>query len=297
MENKKSSRISLSFIHLFFILFSLACVVPFLLLISISLSSDLNIIKYGYSLIPKVIDLTAYKYVFTNPAVVVNAYGVTIFVTAVGTVLSTFIIALFAYPLSRSSFKYKNIFMFFTFFTMLFNGGLVPSYILLTKYLHLNDTIWIMIIPGLVNVWFVIMVRTFFKQIPEAICESAKIDGASEFTIFFKLILPLSKPVLATIALMGALGRWNDWYTAMLFIDNEKLYPIQYVLQKIMLELQFLQNNMDKIPIEMIEKVNDIPTESVRMALCIVAAGPMICIFPFFQKYFVKGMTVGAIKG
>jgi len=178
---------------------------------------------------------------------------------------------------------------------MLFSGGLVPTYILYTQYLNLDDTIWVYILPALVNPWYLFMVRTFFADIPEAIIESAYIDGANEYTIFFRFVLPLSKPVLATIALFVFLGKWNDWYTSMLYINKENLVSLQYLLQRIMKNLEALQNA--SMMGTTIVNSADIPSETTRMAMAIVVAGPVLVIFPFFQKYFVRGMTVGSVKG
>lgn len=186
--------------------------------------------------------------------------------------------------------------MFFIFFTMLFSGGLVPNYILVTQYLHLNDTVWIMVINGLVNAFHIVLLRTYFQSVPEGLFEAAKIDGAGEFTIFLRILLPMSKPAIATVALMGALARWNDWYTAMLYVTKEELTPLSYVLYKVMADLQFMASNMQSLPESFTNSVT-LPAETARMAMCIVAAGPMLFIFPFFQKYFVKGLTVGSIKG
>ena len=186
--------------------------------------------------------------------------------------------------------------MFYIFFTMLFSGGLVPSYILVTRYLKLGNTIWVLIIPSLVNAWGIIIMRSFCMKIPESIFESAKMDGARELQIFFTFVLPLSTPVLATMMLFGVLQRWNDWFTALLYIRDSALYPLQYLLQRIMRELQFLKDLSETMMMD-IESVVETPGESMRMAMCVIAAGPMILIFPFFQRFFVRGVTVGSIKG
>ncbi len=294
--SKRNKPVFTGFVHIFFIVFSILCILPFALLIAISLSKEADIAQYGYKFIPKNIDFLAYKIIFSNPQQLIDSYVVTFMSTAVGTIISLFIMSLVAYPLSRTNFKYRKAVTFYLFFTMLFSGGLVPSYILITQYLKLSDTFWVLVIPGLVNVWYVILLRTFFQTIPLSIFESAKIDGASELTIFFRIVIALSKPALATIALFCVLIRWNDWFTALLYIRNEKLLTVQYLLQRILLEMQLLNENVQNIPQGLNENFQ-IPTESLRMAMVILVAGPMLVVFPFFQKYFVRGLTVGSVKG
>jgi putative aldouronate transport system permease protein len=201
-----------------------------------------------------------------------------------------------AYTLARKDFRFKRFISFVLFFTLLFNGGLIPSYILTTNFLHLQDTYWVMILSCLVNVWYIFILRTFIQGIPDSIIESALIDGARESRIFFSLIAPLSIPAIATIGLLNLFNYWNNWMTALLYIRNQDLYPLQYLLQKIMTDLQAFISNMNKLPPGMATNI-DIPSETVRMALAVVAAGPMLVIMPFFQKYFVRGMTVGSVKG
>lgn len=278
---------------IFFSILCLLIIFPFWLLVSVSLSSAETVAK-GYQLIPNPVCWDAYKYVFEQPDAILRAYGVTFVYSVVAMVLSVLFMAMVAYPLSRKKLKGRNVLNFYLYFTMLFGGGLVPTYLLVSKFLHLNDTIWVYILLGLINPWYVFMMRTFFQGIPGEIIESATIDGASEYTIFIKMILPLSKPVLATVALFIFLGKWNDWNTALIYIQNEKLYSLQYLLQKIMTNLDMLkqmqQTGMDTSMI-------DVPGETIRMAMAVIVAGPALVIFPFFQKYFVKGLTVGSVKG
>lgn len=285
-------------INVFFVLFSLSFIVPFLLIISISFTDEQTILSGGYSLIPKMFSLEAYKYVFRSPEQLINSYKVTIFYSIAGTLLSMHVMTLTAYPLSRKNYRYRKPVMFFIFFTMLFSGGLVPSYILITKYLHLGNSVWVYILPYLANAWYIIVIRTFFQGLPSELVESAKIDGGSELLIFFRIILPLSKPVLATVSLLTLLTRWNDWNTALLYIRDTNLFSLQYLLQKILREAQFIKSMAESSPVAGISMdTSNIPSETVRYAMCIVAAGPMLVIFPFFQKYFAKGLTVGAVKG
>lgn len=268
---------------------------PLWMVISVSLSSEADIAKYGYMLIPKNIDFAAYKYVFENPTAIIDAYKVTFTFSVVATALSVLFQSMIAYPLSKRAFSAKRGLSFYLYFTMLFSGGMVPTYILLTRYLHLDDTIWIYILPGLINPWNVFMMRTFFSQIPYEISESVLIDGGNEYIIYSKFILPLSKPVLATVALLTFLAKWNSWSESMLYINNSKLYSLQFLLQEIMQKVELLRSQNIGMNVQI--DVSDIPSETARMAMAMVVAGPALVVFPFFQKYFVKGLTVGSVKG
>ena len=293
MKKRKQNNLLL---HLIMIILALCCIVPLLIVVGVSLSSEADISKYGYRLIPKKIDFGAYKYVFNNPRTILNAYKVTIFSTFVGTCISVLLMSMIAYPLSKKYFKGKKFVSTYVFITMIFSGGLVPTYLLNTKFLHLGDTLWIYILPSLINVWHVFMIRTFMSQLPDSIFEAARIDGSNELYNYFIMALPMCKPVLATVALLGALTRWNDWNTALLYINKEELVSLQYLLQRILLDIQLLQeegSNLESLGIQL----HEIPSESARMAMAVIAAGPMLFVFPFFQKYFVHGLTVGAVKG
>lgn len=285
-------------VNIFFILFSLTFLIPFILIISASFTEEHALVANGYSLWPSELALDAYKYVFRNPDRLITAYKVTIFYSVTATALSMVVMMLMAYPLSRPNYRYKRGVTFFIFFTMLFSGGLVPSYILMTKYLHIGNTIWVYILPYMANAFHIIVIRTFFQGLPDSLVESAKIDGAGELKILFSIIMPLSKPVIATISLLTLLARWNDWNTALIYIRNSKLYSLQYLLQEILRNVQFIQEMAQSSPVSggLID-TSEIPSETIRFAMCIVAAGPMLIIFPFFQKYFAKGLTVGAVKG
>lgn len=283
------------FVHIFFIIFGALCIIPFMIIISASLSGETDLAINGFSVLPRKVDFTAYAYLFKNPKIILNSYVVTIIITVVGTFLGILFMSMAAYCLARSSFKYKKLLTFFIFFPTLFNGGLVPSYIINTQYLHLTNTLWALILPCLINVFHIIMLRTFFKQLPEALFEAAKIDGASEYRIFFRIVLPLSKPVIATVAFLSALIKWNEWYNAMLYIREDELVPLQYLLQRMMLNIRAILDAMQNAPAMV--NLQDLPGENLRMAMLVVAIGPMLLVFPFFQKYFTKGMTVGAVKG
>lgn len=286
-------------IHLFFILFSFIFIVPLLYIISASLTNEKELVMDGYKLIQTNIDLTAYKYVFANTTNLLDAYKVTAFSSILATVLSLLIMSAAAYPLSRNDFVGKSVVTFIIFFTMLFSGGTIPTYILITKYLKLGNSIWVYVLTGLCSGFNIIIFRTFFKGTAESIIESAKIDGANEFRIFFGIVLPLSKPVLATIGLMVLLGKWGDWYTSLLYIKDQKLYTLQYLLQKVLREAEFIKQMAAEMPLGVTAAVaaEGTPTETMKFALCMIAAGPMLVVFPFFQKYFAKGFTVGAVKG
>ena len=281
-----------------FCLGSLVFILPFVLIISASFSDEQTLLSEGYKLIPSVFSTEAYKYVFRNPQQLLDSYKVTIIYSIVATVLGVVVMAMLAYPLSRPNYKYKKIATFFIFFTMLFSGGLIPTYIWITRYLHLGDTIWVYILPCLVNAFHVIVIRSFFQGLPQALMESAKIDGASELQTFFKIVMPLSKPVIATISLLTLLSRWNDWNTALIYIKSSNLYSLQYLLQKILREAEFVKNMAESSPVAGVDlDLSNLPSVTIRFAMCMVAAGPMLIIFPFFQKYFAKGLTVGAVKG
>ncbi len=293
---KKKNNLGQKILVLILSVLCLSIVIPFVLLVSISLSKEIDLARFGYSIIPKTIDLTAYRYVFKNPESILRAYGVTFTYSILTMIFGLLLMSMLAYPLSRKNFKDRKVVSFIMFFTMLFSGGLVPSYILITRYLHLDNTIWVYILPSLVNSWNVFMIRAYFQAQPTEIVESAYLDGATEMKILFQIIFPISKPVLATVALTTFLAQWNNWYTAMLYIDDEELISLQYLLQRIMENINLLKTmqgqGMPGGDISM-----DIPSETVRMAMAVVVAGPALFVFPFFQKYFVKGLTVGSVKG
>lgn len=284
------------FTHVMFTLITVSMIIPFILVISISLSDDQAIMQYGYQFIPADFSTKAYEYIFQAPTLLLRAYGVTIFTTVVGTVLSLLITAMLGYVVSRRDFRYRNPATFFIFFTMLFNGGLVPSYILITQYLKMGDTIWALIIPGLVSPFYIMVMKGFLVKIPFEIIESAKVDGARELKIFFRIVLPLSTPALATLGLFISFGFWNSWFNALLYIENEKLIPLQLLLVRMLQSLEFLTSNSDFVNQFGVDTSN-LPTLSARMAMAMLAGLPMVFVFPFFQKYFVQGLTVGSLKG
>lgn len=280
------------------ILLCLTCIIPLLLIISISLTSESGIASNGYSLIPSEWGFEAYKFIWQTRASILSAYKVTVLVTVLGTLLSTAVIILYAYPLSRSSFKYKQFFTFYVFFTMLFSGGLVAWYMVCTTVLHLSNTMLALILPYAMNAWYVIIMRTFYKtSVPEALIESAKLDGASEIYTFVKIVIPISVPGIATIALFQTLTYWNDWWLPLNFITEKSLYNLQFLLQNMLANIEDLTKNENFAQNASAVQLANLPTEGARMALCMVALGPILIVYPFFQKYFIQGLTVGAVKG
>lgn len=295
MVQSKKEKAADKVLTLLFILLALFCVVPILYILSASLSDEIQITKEGYSLLPRGFSLEAYKYILESPKPIINAYGVTILVTLGGTAVSLLVTTMLAYVIARKDFKVGRVFAFMIFFSMLFNGGLVPTYIMLTKYYHLKDTIWALIFPYIIMPWHVFLMKGFLADIPTSLIEAAKIDGAGEVKTFFKIIVPISKPALATVGLFIAFTYWNDWYQSMLYIDSPDINSLQFYLYRIMNNIQYLSTSMQAGNISI--DIASLPSETARMALCILAAGPMLVVFPFFQKYFVKGLTVGAVKG
>jgi putative aldouronate transport system permease protein len=274
--------------------FSLACLLPFLLVLGTSFTSEASIKKYGFNFVPKEFSTFAYEIVFENPELIIGSYLVTIGITVVGTVLGLFLVAMTGYALQRPDFLYRNRISFFIYFTTLFSGGLVPFYLLMTQYLSLKDNYLAVLLPGLLTPFLIIMMKSFVRSIPHAITESAKIDGAGDFTIFIKLILPMTTPALATIGLFIALGYWNEWYNSMLFLSPDMDYrPLQLFLYNVITSADFIRNSAASSNVQL----RDVPLESMKMATAIVATGPVIMFFPFVQRYFIKGITVGAVKG
>ncbi|GMQ64575.1 carbohydrate ABC transporter permease [Vallitalea maricola] len=283
-------------LNVFFIVYSIICVAPVLLILGISFTSENEIILHGFNFIPKEFSLEAYKFLFRDITSIARAYGVSIFATVVGTFLSVLCIALYAYPISRNDFPAKKFFTFYIFFTMLFNGGLVSTYFFNTQVFHMKNTIYALIIPLMMSPFSVLIVRTFYQQsVPKSILESAKIDGASEFRIFYQMVLPLSKPAIATIALFDTLTYWNDWFSSLLYISDKKLYTLQYTMYTALMNVQYLlkfgQNSSQDIGLSVL------PKQTVRFAMVLIAIGPIALAYPYFQKYFVKGLTIGSIKG
>lgn len=289
---KNSGQIAL---HIFFIVLSLCYILPFMLMVSVSLTAEEEITTAGFSLLPKKLSTDAYRLAFKNPDQLIQSYKVTAIVSFLGMFLHVLIMSMMAYGLSRREYKLRSFFTYMAFFTMLFSGGLVPSYLLITKYLKLKNNMLVYILPSLASCWNMIVLRTNFQQLPVELIESAKIDGASEYRICFGIVLPLSVPAMATIGFLYFVGKWNDWTTCIYYINKPKLYSLQFLLQRILRELEFLKQ---LTPEQLAQEQNTVvPTESFRFAMALLASGPVLVIFPFFQKYFAKGMTIGAVKG
>lgn len=272
---------------------ALVCLAPFIMIISGSLSEESEIMKYGFSLLPRGFTLRAYRIIFEAPDDVYRAYGVSIFVTVFGTLSSLFFSSMAAFVLSRKEFRYRNKLSLYIYFTTMFSGGLVPLYILMVRYLDLKNTMFALIFPLLMSPWHIILLRTFMNAIPDSIVESAKIDGAGYFRIYAQLIMPLSLAGLATIGLFTALQYWNDWFNAMLYIDNNKLYPLPFYLYKMLNSMKFLSTISGKAGVPL----PHMPGESLKLAMVVVATGPIVFLYPFVQRYFIRGITVGAVKG
>lgn len=293
----KRDKVFSNVINMLFCLLSIAMLIPFLLVIAISFSTEQSLLNYGYQFIPHEFSVEAYQIIFKSPMVMINAYGVTTIVTIIGTIVGLLLTALTAYTISRRDFRYAGIFTFYIFFTMLFSGGLVPTYILMTQYLKVQNTLWAMILPGMLTPWNILIMKGFLSKIPFEMIESAKVDGAKEIRIFFTLILPLATPALATLGLLISFSYWNSWMPALLYIDKESMVPIQLLLVRILENIEFLTSN-EAFQNGIIQiDLSEFPALSTRFALAIVAAGPMMVIFPFFQRYFVSGLTVGSLKG
>lgn len=293
VSRKASGQIILNII---FILLCIVTIAPFMMLISSSFTEEAALIEYGYNFWPKKFSFYAYKYLFESSTKIIRGLGISIFVTFFGTFISVLITLLFAYPLSRKELPCRNLFSFIIFFTMLFNGGLVPTYMMYTNTFQIKNTIWALIIPSLLlNAFYVIMMRSFFtSSIPDALVEAARIDGAGEYLILFRIIFPLSKPMIATISLMIGLGYWNDWANSLYYINNESLYSLQAILNNIMQNIQYLQSTSIS---NVSSALGSMPSTGIRMAIAVIGIVPILCIYPFFQKYFVKGIVVGGVKG
>lgn len=292
VSNRKAGQVVL---HIVFIVLLLACVLPFLLLVMSSFSSEASLMTNGYSLFPKEFSLEAYRYLLAKGGQILRGYGITIFVTVFGTIAAITLTTLMAYPLSRSELPHRDVFSFIVFFTMLFNGGLVPTYIMYTQFLHIRNTIWALIVPMLMmNAFYVIMMRSFFtSNIPESLIEAARIDGAGEYRILVQVVVPLSKPMMATLALMIGLGYWNDWTNGLYYLTDTSLFSIQNILNRMIQDVQFLASNSAMAGSSSIT----LPSVGIRMAIAVIGILPVMAVYPFFQKSFVKGIVIGGVKG
>jgi len=279
--------------YLVFFILAVASLLPILLIVAGSFTEESAIYLNGYSLIPAKLSLDAYRLTFKAPELIFNAFSVSVFVTVAGTVFGLFLTSMTAYVLQRKDFKFRNIFSFYFYFTTLFSGGLVPWYIMMINYFHMKNNFLALILPPMINVFNLLIMKSFFASIPIEITEAAIIDGANDFNIFTMVILPISKPVMATIGMYLALTYWNDWYNAMLFISNSKMVSLQYYLYNIINKMESLNTMAAATGIP----VPDMPKESFKLAVTVITVLPITVVFPFVQKYFVSGMTIGAVKG
>lgn len=285
-------------LNLLFIVFSLLCILPVLLVVAISFSDEQVVAQYGYQFFPKVWSLEGYNFILNQGTMILRALGVSVFVTVTGVVIGVVLTTLLGYVLSRPAYKLHDLLTWVVFIPMVFNGGMVSTYFIVGTFLGLKNTIWALILPMCVSSFNVIVSRTFFQQtIPDALIESAKIDGARQFTIFFRIVLPISLPVLATIGLFLTFAYWNDWWLSMLYIDDQKLLSLQALLNTIMSNITALANNASSMGVSAAEMMANMPKESARMAIVVIIVLPIACAYPFFQKYFISGLTVGAVKG
>ena len=296
MIKSKSYKLYQTGINIIMILVSLGTILPLVLLFTSSISSESALIADGYSFIPKEFSLDAYKYILLNKGTIFQAYGITILVTVVGTVVNIGMSSLMAFALSDKSLPFRNIISFYVFFTMLFSGCLVPSYIMWTSTFHIKNTIWALLLPNfLMSAMNVMLIRTYFiTSIPEALYEAARIDGAGYFKIFYRIVLPLGKPILVTMGLFSGLAYWNDWTNGLYYVTDSKLYSIQTLLNKMIQDIQAIQANAAAASAGAAMAV---PQVSVRMAIAFVALLPILAVYPFLQKYFEKGIALGAVKG
>ena len=273
---------------------ALICLVPFYILVISSFTSENAIITKGYSFYirPGSFSLAAYQMVFRNPMRILRAYRNSVFITIVGTCASLIFSSMGAFALFNKKLKYRNQMAFYLYFTTLFNGGLLAYYLTVTRYLHLQNTMWVMILSPMFSVMYILILRNFMNaSIPQALIDAARIDGAGDFRVYWQIVLPLSKPALASIGLFIALHYWNDWWTPMMFVERSALQPLQYTLYQILSSVNFAAAMVDSVP-----QIN-LPQESLKLAMTVVATGPIVLVYPFIQKYFVSGITIGSVKG
>ena len=295
--HKKELRFQL-LCHIIMGIAAIVTILPLILLFISSVTANKDITLYGYSFVPKHLSLEAYSYIWNERMQIFRAYFITIFVTAIGTGVGLSISVLYAYALSKPYFPGKKFFSFFILFTMLFNGGLVPSYIMYTRYLHMKNTVLALIIPGLLmNAFNVILIRSYFQNnVPISLVEAAQIDGATEFQVVMKVVLPMSKPIIATIGLFIGVAYWNDWQNGLYYVTDEKIYSIQQILNNMLKNIEYLSKNATSVA-KSTSLAGTLPAATVRMAIAVIGLLPILVIYPFIQKYFVKGISLGAVKG
>lgn len=285
-------------INIVLILFCILCVVPFIFVVIISFTSEESIRAIGYSFVPQSLSTSAYTYAFEMGQLLWRSYFNSFYITILGTVLSVLVCILYSYALFRRDYKYRRFFTFFSFFTMLFGGGLVPTYMVCKQLLGLSDNYAALIVPLLVNPFNIIIMRTFFmSSVPEELIEAAAIDGSGEYSTLFRIIIPISKPGIATVGLLNALAYWNEWYTAMLYVRDNEHIPLQYLLMRLQRNVEYLAKNSSHMGAEASKALSSMPTQSLRMALVVLVVVPIAFAYPFFQRYIIAGLTVGSVKG
>ena len=283
--------------HLVFILLSILCLAPLVFVIIISFSSEHSVMVNGYSFRPDEWSTGAYEFVFQSGGQVMHSLGMSALVTVTGVAIGMALTSTYAYVLSRKTFRYRKLFTGILVATMFFNGGLVSTYLVVANFLHLKNNFLALVLPVAVTPFNIIVLRTFFAtSVPDALIESAKIDGASQFKIFTDIVLPISLPGLATVALFLTLAYWNDWKNALLYIDSKSLYPLQYLLMKIERNIEFIAQNAGRGSMGLDSALSRLPSETAKMAIVVIATLPIACAYPFFQRYFVSGLTVGSVK-
>lgn len=283
-------------LEIFFIIFAAICIAPFLLIIAISLTSETSLVEHGFNFFPKEFSLESYLFLWREKATILRALAVSIGITTVGTIIGVFLATFMGYALSRPTYILKKYLTYLIFIPMIFNGGLVASFVINSQVLGLKNSYWALILPLALSSFNVILARSYFQNsIPSSLIESAKIDGANEFLIFFRIILPLSKPMIATIALFLSFGYWNDWFLASLYISDASKLPLQAVLNNIQANIEYIARNPEA-GLSLAQYAAKLPTESTRMAIAVIIVLPIALAYPFFQKYFISGLTVGAVK-
>jgi putative aldouronate transport system permease protein len=293
----KYNRLAQAVLHAIFIAVCVTCLFPLFLVLGISFTDEDTISRSGFNLLPKLFSTEAYRFVLKESDAISKAYLLTIAVTIVGTVVSTLMVALYAYPLARADFRWRKGFAKFVFFTMLFSGGLVPWYIICVQYLHLRNSFFALWLPYVMNAWFVMLMRTFYKEnVPVSLIESAKLDGAGEYTIFFRIVVYLAKPGIATIALFNTITLWNDWWLPLMLVNDAKWYNLQFLMYRVQSNIQYLSTMASSLSGVSADILKHLPSRTAQMAMCVLVMGPVVLAYPFFQRYFVKGITVGSIK-
>jgi len=284
-------------LNIIFIILAACCVLPFLLLVMASFTEERTLVMNGYSFLPEKFSLESYQYLLRSFSTIANAYGITVLVSSVGTLSSLLITMLLAYPLSRKELPGRSIFSFFIFFTMLFNGGLVPSYMMWTQIFQIKNTLLALIVPSLLmNAFYVMIMRSYFtSNIPDALVEAARLDGAGEYNILYRIVLPLAKPMVATLALMIGIGYWNDWVNGLYYLTDSRLFSIQNLLNRMISNIQFLSSGVSGVDLS--GAAATVPSVGIRMAIAVIGILPIMIIYPFFQQYFVKGISIGGVKG